>query len=109
LPRIDRIDQPGPKRLLAIDGGGIRGVLSLGILEASRRRCFVVSPIGQYGSETRNHMDVVFHCIIEPALSDRYEVIRGDYITRPGRITEQLRDEFEQLWYENAPSKAASA
>jgi uncharacterized protein len=32
LPRIDRIDQPGPKRLLAIDGGGIRGVLSLGIL-----------------------------------------------------------------------------
>jgi len=32
MPRIERIHQPGPKRMLAIDGGGIRGVLSLGIL-----------------------------------------------------------------------------
>jgi hypothetical protein len=63
-------------------------------IEVSRRRCFVVSPIGQYGSETRNHMDIVFHCIIEPALSDRYEVIRGDYITRPGRITEQFIEDI---------------
>jgi patatin-like phospholipase/acyl hydrolase len=30
---IDRIDSKGPKRLLAIDGGGIRGVRALGILE----------------------------------------------------------------------------
>lgn len=28
----DRIDAPGPKRLLALDGGGIRGILSLEIL-----------------------------------------------------------------------------
>jgi hypothetical protein len=39
-------------------------------------------------------MDTVFHCIIEPALSDRYDVIRGDYITRPGRITEQFVDDI---------------
>jgi hypothetical protein len=31
---IERIRRPGPKRLLAVDGGGIRGVLSLGVLEA---------------------------------------------------------------------------
>jgi hypothetical protein len=64
------------------------------IIQVSRRRCFVVSPIGQYGSETRNHMDIVFHCIIEPALSDRYEVIRGDHIARPGRITEQFIEDI---------------
>jgi len=30
---IDRIKLPGPKKLLAIDGGGIRGVLALGVLQ----------------------------------------------------------------------------
>jgi hypothetical protein len=29
---IDRIDSPGPKKLLALDGGGIRGVISLEVL-----------------------------------------------------------------------------
>src|SRR5262245_40781101 len=29
---IERIERPGQKKLLAIDGGGIRGVLALGIL-----------------------------------------------------------------------------
>lgn len=30
---IDRFDAPGPKRILSLDGGGIRGALSLGYLE----------------------------------------------------------------------------
>jgi uncharacterized protein len=32
MPKLERITKPGPKRLLSVDGGGIRGVLSLGIL-----------------------------------------------------------------------------
>jgi uncharacterized protein len=32
-----RLASPGPKRLLALDGGGIRGIISLGYLEAIER------------------------------------------------------------------------
>ncbi len=32
-----RLSRPGPKRLLALDGGGIRGIISLGYLEALER------------------------------------------------------------------------
>jgi hypothetical protein len=59
-----------------------------------RRRCFVVSPIGSYGSDVRNHMDTVFYCIIQPALADRYDVMRGDHIAKPGRITDQLVEDI---------------
>jgi len=33
----ERVDAPGPKKMLALDGGGIRGVLSLEVLDAIER------------------------------------------------------------------------
>ena len=35
---LDRLVDPGPKRVLALDGGGIRGVVAL-VLPGSRRSC----------------------------------------------------------------------
>jgi patatin-like phospholipase/acyl hydrolase len=34
---LDRLAAPGPKRILALDGGGIRGILTLGFLEEMER------------------------------------------------------------------------
>jgi hypothetical protein len=39
---IDRLTAPGPKRMLALDGGGIRGALTLGSWSASKAS-FVVA------------------------------------------------------------------
>ena len=33
-----RLQQPGPKRILALDGGGVKGVLTAGILEVLEER-----------------------------------------------------------------------
>ena len=40
-PWAERLDRPGPKRVLALDGGGVRGALTIGILHEMERhlRC----------------------------------------------------------------------
>jgi hypothetical protein len=58
-------------------------------------RCFVISPIGQPGSETRKHADDVFECIIDPALkAAAIEGRRADHINDVGRITRQMYDDI---------------
>jgi hypothetical protein len=58
-----------------------------------KRSCFVISPIGEPGSEEREHADDVFDFIIKPAAERAgYLPMRADRDTRPGIITEQMYD-----------------
>jgi hypothetical protein len=55
------------------------------------KTCFVISPIGNVGSETRKHADRVFSFIIEPALRARgIAPVRSDQIEQAGRISDQM-------------------
>jgi patatin-like phospholipase/acyl hydrolase len=56
---LERLQSPGPKRILALDGGGIRGVLTLGFLER----------IEQILRERYNNPDLV--------LADYFDLIGG--------------------------------
>jgi hypothetical protein len=56
------------------------------------RHCFVISPIGAEGSAVRRHADDVYLHLIKPAV-ERFpavDAMRGDEVTEPGRITDQM-------------------
>lgn len=56
-----------------------------------KKICFVISPIGEEGSETRERSDQILkHIITEPVKQLGYEVIRADKISEPGIITTQI-------------------
>lgn len=53
--------------------------------------CFIISPIGENGSETRKRSDLVLKYIIEPALKEcEYTPVRADMIPEAGLITSQI-------------------
>ena len=52
---------------------------------------FYITPIGEAGSEQRDHSDLFLGSIVEPALETlKLKVIRADQIDRPGVITKQV-------------------
>jgi len=55
----------------------------------TEKKCFVIFPIGQKGSNTRKRSETVFKHIICKALED-YQLIRADHIEKPGQITMQV-------------------
>lgn len=56
-----------------------------------RKSCFVISPIGGKGTDTRLRSNQVFDHIIEPIVSALgYEADRADKIAVPGMITDQI-------------------
>ena len=55
--------------------------------------CFVISPIGDEGTEHRKHADLVLSSLIEPALKALgLTAVRADKISIPGMITGQVID-----------------
>jgi hypothetical protein len=55
------------------------------------KRCFVISPIGEPGSNVREQADAVLDYIIEPALREMgIEAVRADKLAEPGLITDQM-------------------
>ena len=55
----------------------------------TKKKCFVICPIGPNNSPTRKRSDSVHKHIISKAL-DRFEIVRADNITTPGQITMQV-------------------
>jgi hypothetical protein len=53
--------------------------------------CFYITPIGDPGTETRQHSDLFLGTFIEPAVEPfKLRVIRADQIDKPGLITKQV-------------------
>lgn len=62
-----------------------------GSSETPQKLCFVISPIGDAGTQTRKHSDTVLEYIIKPiAEALGYEVVRADQLSDPGVITHQI-------------------
>lgn len=55
------------------------------------KRCFVISPIGDEGSEIREHADAVLDFIIRPAMEELgYQAYRSDHSNVVGKISDQM-------------------
>ncbi|MFU2207005.1 hypothetical protein, partial [Streptococcus pluranimalium] len=59
-----------------------------------KKTCFVVSAIGEEGSEIRDHSDSVLNYIVKPALEPKYDVKRADELYHSDKIDDKI---FEAL------------
>lgn len=57
----------------------------------TEKTCFVIAPIGEDDSETRERSNKLLKHVISPVVSDKgYDSIRADQIAEPGLITSQI-------------------
>ncbi len=70
-----------------------RGIYSIKLGSENMRKCFVVSPIGNEGSEVRKRADQIFKYIIAPVCEETgFEPIRVDKLNQPDSITQTIID-----------------
>lgn len=63
---------------------------------SNKKRCFVVSPIGDKDSEIRRRSDDLYDLIIEPALEKyQFEVTRADKLNTVTHITSEIIEEIQ--------------
>jgi hypothetical protein len=88
-------DKPGdaPKRSERIAGLGSSPAQVVAESSDLSNVCFLVTPIGDEGSEQRQHADLMLGSLIEPALATLgMRLVRADKISTPGLITSQVID-----------------
>ncbi len=101
-----RIDRPGPKRMLALDGGGIRGIISIEILdriEATLRDELGAGPgwvLADYfdyigGTSTGAIIAVCLALGMPVADIRRFYIEQGRTMFGPARLVHRLRYRFE--------------
>ncbi len=62
-------------------------------MPTTEKSCFVISPIGEVGSPTRDRADLVYEFIITQVLAPQgYKIERADKFSEPGIITNQIID-----------------
>lgn len=58
--------------------------------EEGKLRCFIVTPIGDTGSDIRRHTDGLIEAVIEPVLGEKYWLDVSHTMTTPGSITRAI-------------------
>lgn len=73
-----------------------RGIYAITKRSENMRKCFVVSPIGDEGSDIRKNADQLFKYIINPACETcEFKPIRIDLLNEAGSITQAIVDYLE--------------
>ena len=61
------------------------------IKSGESKNCFVICPIGDKNSPTRDWSDLIFECIIKPVTEKKgYKTFRASDLAEPGIITSQI-------------------
>lgn len=55
-----------------------------------KKKCFVITPIGDDGSTIRRDTEGIIEAIIKPVFDQEYEIIVAHKINEPGTITKQI-------------------
>ena len=65
-------------------------------MSENKKRCFIITPIGDEADPIRRHIDGIIDAAIIPALGSKYEISVSHKISEPGSITKQIISEIAQ-------------